>query len=119
MNKKVVQAIIIIMVILLVLPLFAMPGLSAELPDNRSPGVELFEQHCAGCHLNGGNIVRRGKTLKQKAMAKNGYTSIESIADLIINGKGNMSAYGDRLSSTAIQTIAEYVFEQSQNDWKP
>jgi cytochrome c6 len=23
--------------------------------------VALFEVHCAGCHLNGGNIIRRGK----------------------------------------------------------
>ena len=31
-------------------------------------GAALFQQHCAACHINGGNIIRRGKTLKLKAL---------------------------------------------------
>jgi cytochrome c6 len=114
MNKKILQIIVIVMIVLLALPLLAMPGLSAELPN----GAQLFEQNCAGCHVNGSNIIRRGKNLKQKAMTRNGYTSIETIVELVTNGKGNMSAYGDRLSSEEIQAISAYVFEQAQKDWK-
>lgn len=114
MSKKVVQIILVFMVVLFLLPLFAMQGSTAEAVD----GAQLFEANCAGCHANGGNIVRWGKNLKQRAMAKNGYTSIETIADLVTHGKGNMSAYGDRLTAPEIQAVSEYVLQQSQKNWK-
>ncbi|OKH12495.1 c-type cytochrome [[Limnothrix rosea] IAM M-220] len=114
MNKKVVQIIVIAMIILLALPVLIAPALSAELPS----GEQVFESTCAGCHINGGNIIRRGKNLKQRAMEKHGYTSVESIAEIVANGKGNMSAYGDRLTSEEIQAVSEYVLAQSQKNWK-
>lgn len=54
-------------------------------------GAKVFEVNCAGCHINGGNIVRRGKNLKMKALKKNGMDSIEAIASIVTNGKNNMS----------------------------
>ncbi|MBV5260683.1 c-type cytochrome [Synechococcus moorigangaii CMS01] len=113
MNKRLVQIIIFVMIALLLVPLFAAPAFGTEL----NQGAQLFEAHCAGCHLNGGNIVRRGKNLKQRAMEKNGYVSVEAIANLITQGKGNMSAYGDKLSPAEIQAISHYVLEQSQANW--
>ncbi len=81
-------------------------------------GSQLFEQQCAGCHVNGGNIVRRNKTLKLKALQKNQVDTVETIAALITNGKGNlMSAYRDRLSAEEITTLASYVLEQAQHGW--
>jgi cytochrome c6 len=68
--------------------------------------------------VNGGNIVRRRKTLKQRALQRNGVGSIEAIATLITNGKGIMSAYGDRLSPEAIDLLAHYVWDQAQNNWR-
>ena len=115
MNRKVVQILVIVMIILLVLPLFVMPGFSAELAD----GAQIFEANCAGCHVNGGNIIRRGKNLKQRAMKKNGFTSVASIAEIVTNGRGNnMSAYGDRLTTPEIQAVAEYVLAQSIQNWQ-
>ena len=114
MNKKVVRIVIIAMVLLLALPVLIAPALSAELPN----GEQVFDATCAGCHMNGGNIVRRGKNLKQRAMEKNGYTSVESIAEIVTNGKGAMSAYGDRLTPEEIQAVSEYVLAQSQKNWK-
>lgn len=114
MSKKIVQIILVFMVVLFLIPLFAMPGLTAEVVD----GSQIFEANCAGCHANGGNIVRWDKNLKQRAMTKNGYTSIETIADLVTHGKGNMSAYGDRLTAPEIQAVSEYVLQQSQKNWK-
>lgn len=81
-------------------------------------GAHLFEVHCVGCHVNGGNIIRRGKTLKQKALDRNGYGTVEAIADLVANGKANMSAYRDRLTADEIQAVASYVLQQAANDWK-
>jgi cytochrome c6 len=88
-------------------------------PALASPdGAVLFENNCAGCHVNGGNIVRRGKNLKLKTLQKNGVDSVEAIAQLVTQGKGLMSAYGDRLTAEEIATVSQYVVERSQQDWK-
>ncbi|BAY89625.1 MULTISPECIES: cytochrome c6 PetJ [unclassified Tolypothrix] len=81
-------------------------------------GAQIFEVHCVGCHINGGNIVRRGKTLKKKALKKYGMDSLEAISSIVTNGKNNMSAYKDRLTAEQIQDVAAYVLEQSAKDWR-
>jgi cytochrome c6 len=81
-------------------------------------GAEVFEVHCVGCHVNGGNIVRRGKNLKQRTLERKGYDSIEAIAQLVTNGKGLMSAYRDRLTPEEITAVSAYVLEQAANNWK-
>lgn len=78
----------------------------------------LFELNCAGCHLNGGNIVRRGKTLRLQALERNGFHGPADIGQIVTHGKGNMSAYGDRLSAEQIQSVSTYVWEQAQANWK-
>jgi cytochrome c6 len=78
----------------------------------------IFEVNCSGCHPNGGNIIRQGKNLKQKASQKNKMNSIESIADLVTHGKNNMSAFGDRLSQEEILQVSAYVLKQTENGWR-
>lgn len=87
-------------------------------PAKAADGTTVFENHCAGCHINGGNIIRRGKTLKLRALEKNGYGTEAAIAQIVTNGKGNMSAYRDRLTSKEIQAVSAYVLNQAQQDWK-
>ncbi len=82
-------------------------------------GSQIFTTHCVGCHVNGGNIVRRGKTLKLKALQKNQMDSIPAIVDIVTNGKANMSAYRDRLTEHEIQVVAAYVLERAEQNWKP
>lgn len=94
------------------------PTLTIETPSAEAPSPAiLFEQNCAGCHVNGGNIIRRGKNLKRRAMVRNGYGEVDAIAHIITNGKGIMSAYGDRLNETEINAIAQYVHEKSEAGW--
>jgi cytochrome c6 len=81
-------------------------------------GAQIFEVNCAGCHINGGNIIRRGKNLKKKALKNNKMDSIDAIANIVANGKNNMSAYKDRLSEQEIQAVAIYVLEQAENNWR-
>jgi len=92
--------------------------LSVTAPATTADASTLFELNCAGCHANGGNVIRRGKNLKKRAMARNGYESVDAIADIITHGKGIMSSYSDRLSSEEINAIAQYVHKQSQSNWK-
>jgi cytochrome c6 len=85
-------------------------------PSQSSPAT-LFDLHCAGCHPNGGNIIRRGKTLKAQALKRYGYVDAPEISTLIRQGKGNMSAFVDRLSSAEIDQLASYVLAQAQQGW--
>ena len=82
-----------------------------------SSGAALFTENCAACHANGGNIIRRGKNLKQRAMGHNGYGEVDVIATLVTQGKGVMPAYADKLSAEEISAIAQYVHEQSESGW--
>jgi len=99
---------------LLLLSIGGTPAFAADLPE----GAKLFEVHCAGCHINGGNIVRRGKNLKLKTLEKNGYGTVEAIAEIVTNGKANMSAYRDRLTPEQIEIVSVYVLEQANQGWK-
>lgn len=99
----------------------AIPAVLAAEPTGlvtpSTTSAALFEVHCAGCHPHGGNIIRRGKTLKARALEHYGYKGTPEIAALIRQGKGNMSAYADRLSSREIDQLADYVLSQAQQGW--
>jgi cytochrome c6 len=94
------------------------PQALADTPTNMETAAEVFNVNCAGCHINGGNIIRRGKNLKQKALKKYKMDSIANISDLVTNGKGVMPAYKDRLSEQQIVDVSAYVLSQAANDWK-
>lgn len=81
-------------------------------------GQLIFEAQCVGCHANGGNIIRRGKTLKLKALQRNHRDSLEAIADIVRNGKMPMSAYKDKLTDQEILDVSAYVLNQAQQGWK-
>lgn len=80
-------------------------------------GELLFSLNCAGCHAHGGNIIRRGKNLKQKTLVRRGYGEAGAIATLVTQGKGAMPAYADRLSAEEIEAIATYVLQQAESGW--
>ena len=80
-------------------------------------GAALFEAHCVGCHLNGGNIIRRGKTLKLKALERNGIEGPLEIAMIATEGRGQMSGYGEVLGEDGADAVAEWIWQQAQNDW--
>ena len=93
-------------------------NLVAQASSSSLSGEQVFEVHCAGCHIHGGNIIRRGKNLRMKALHKYGYDSVEAIASIVTYGKNNMSAFDERLSTQEIQNVAQYVFQQAENNWK-
>lgn len=112
---KVKKRLSIILVILIVLNINLVPSAQAA---EGVEGAKIFSVHCAGCHINGSNIIRRGKNLKMKALKKNNMDSIEAIASIVTNGKNNMSAYKDRLTEQQIQDVAVYVLDQAEKDWR-
>ena len=90
------------------------PGVSRVLATS---GQELFSNHCAGCHVNGGNIIRRGRTLKLAALKKNGLDDPDAIARVAREGIGQMSGYGDVLGVGGDELVAAWIWEQAQNAW--
>ncbi len=93
-------------------------AIACSSPAIAATPAQLFELHCSGCHINGGNIVRRGKNLKLKTLERNQMATVAAIADLVTHGKGNMSAYADRLTPPEIQQLSAYVLEQAQQGWR-
>lgn len=86
-------------------------------PATASSGQELFSNHCAGCHVNGGNIIRRGRTLKLAALKRNGLDNPSAIAQIAREGIGQMTGYGDALGENGDQLVAEWIWAQAQKAW--
>ncbi|MBL6797825.1 MAG: c-type cytochrome [Synechococcus sp. BS307-5m-G39] len=80
-------------------------------------GAQLFDLHCAGCHPNGGNIIRRGRSLKLKDLSKRGLDNPEAIAAIAREGIGQMSGYGDALGEGNEHVVGDWVWLQAQNAW--
>lgn len=110
MKKLLVILCTLLLIVIIIQPAYAQ--------DSDGAASKIFESNCAGCHINGGNIVRRGKNLYKKALKKNGMDSIEAITGIVTNGKNNMPAYKDRLAPEQIQDIATYVLQQAENNWR-
>ncbi len=80
-------------------------------------GGTLFRNNCAGCHINGGNIIRRSKNLKISSLQRNGIDNPEAIAKIARQGIGIMSGYEDELGENGDQVVADWVWEQAQKAW--
>lgn len=85
--------------------------------DAWADGAALFSQHCAGCHVHGGNIIRRGKTLQRSALARQGLDSRDAIAQIAAEGIGQMSGYREQLGDQGIDAVADWVWQQVQLGW--
>ena len=84
---------------------------------NTESGKNLFKNNCAGCHLNGGNIIRRSKNLKVSSLKRNGFDSPEAIAKIARQGIGIMDGYKNQLGDNGDQIVANWIWEQAQKAW--
>jgi cytochrome c6 len=80
-------------------------------------GARLFEAHCVGCHIGGGNVIRRGRTLKQAALERSGLASPEAIARIAAGGIGQMSGYGAVLGEEGARQVGDWVWLQARAGW--
>ena len=90
-----------------------LPVMAAETINS----AKIFQANCAGCHPNGGNIIRRGKNLKLRVLRRNKLDSQAAIVTLVTNGKNNMPAYQDRLTEEEISVVSAYVLERANQGW--
>lgn len=108
----------IISVLLLSVAIFTFAFSSPALAANTANGAALFKANCAQCHVGGGNLVNRAKTLKKEALEKYNMYSAKAIIAQVTHGKGAMPAFGKRLKAEQIENVAAYVLEQADNGWK-
>ena len=80
-------------------------------------GKILFKNNCAGCHINGGNIIRRSKNLKIASLKNNGINDPEAIAKIARQGIGIMDGYKEKLGDNGDQIVANWIWEQAQKAW--
>ena len=80
-------------------------------------GESLFKKNCSGCHINGGNIIRRSKNLRISSLKRNGIDNPGAIAKIARQGVGIMSGYEDELGENGDQIVANWVWEQAQKAW--
>ena len=98
------------------------PALGADLASvspeaTQTSGAVLFGQHCAGCHVNGGNVIRRGKTLRLAALRRAGLESGKDVARVASEGQGQMGGYAEVLGSGGAEVVGEWVWQQALADW--
>jgi cytochrome c6 len=92
---------------LLILSLAA-PIWAAEQAD----GAAVFKARCASCHANGGNIIRKEKTLSKKDLDANGIRSEEDVLRVIRNPGPAMPKYDQKmLTDEEARAVARYILE--------
>jgi len=84
--------------------------LTAGLAMASSQGEELFEQNCAMCHPDGGNIINPQKPLHKASLNENGiHTADDIIAKMRHPGPGMTPFDAKTLPDNDAKKIADYI----------
>jgi len=75
-------------------------------------GEALFNQYCAVCHPDGGNIINPSFTLHKKELAAHGITKPEGIINKMRNPAPGMTKFDEKtIPDEEARKIAEYILE--------
>jgi len=86
-------------------------GLNAA-EKKESAGAKLFQQHCASCHPDGGNIIKPTITLRMKNLEARGVKTAEAIIGKMRNpGPGMIRFDAKTISDKDAKEIAQYVLD--------
>lgn len=81
-------------------------------PVFAATGEELYKQHCASCHPDGGNIIKPKYTLHTKDMVREGIKDAKGIIKLMRKPGAGMTAFDKKtISDKDAQAIADYVLK--------
>ncbi|MBI5420134.1 MAG: c-type cytochrome [Deltaproteobacteria bacterium] len=92
----------------------ALSGYAAEAKKGEAKkatkGEELFKQHCAMCHPDGGNIINAKKTLHAKDLKANKITKAEDIVRVMRNPGPGMNKFDEKtIPDKEAKEIAQYI----------
>jgi len=118
---KKLLAVILLGVVLFTLALGSQAIAAVECPPDlanfpkgdAAAGAQVFGGKCVACHRNGGNIVKRNKTLKPDALEKYNMYSAKAIITQVTCGKGVMPQFGKQFTEEQIANVAAYVLQQA------
>jgi cytochrome c6 len=87
--------------------------LSAGQSEAAKSGEALFKEHCAMCHVDGGNIVNPKKTLHKKDLETNNIKTAEDIIKAMRNPGPGMTKFDERtIPPKEAKEIAEYIIKK-------
>jgi cytochrome c6 len=91
---------------------FATAGLADTKKGSKIDAAKEFEEHCAVCHPNGGNIVNPKKTLSKMDREANGIKSAKDIVKNMRKPGPGMTAFDAKaISDKEAKAIADYVLK--------
>ncbi len=100
------------MVALMAVCLFATTGLADTAPGEKVDGKKEFEEHCAVCHKDGGNMVNPAKTLSRKDRETNGVKTAKDIIDKMRKPGPGMTKFDAKtISDKEAKAIADYILK--------
>jgi cytochrome c6 len=71
-----------------------------------------FNEHCAACHADGGNIIKADKTLSRKDREKHGIKTAKDIVKTMRKPGEGMTAFDKKtVSDKQAKSIADYVIK--------
>lgn len=78
-------------------------------------GKRVFNGNCAACHAGGKNTVIVERTLAKADISKylDGGFNLDAVKNQVINGKGAMPAWADRLDDDEIDAVSSYVIDMA------
>lgn len=84
-------------------------GISAA-EKKESKGAKLFQENCAACHPDGGNIIKPAFTLHKKDMDAHGVKTANDIIGKMRNPGPGMTRFDTKtISDKDAQEIAQYI----------
>jgi cytochrome c6 len=91
--------------------LFVMNGLAAG-PVTEEVGKAEFNEHCAVCHPNGGNVFNPQKSLHKKDLEANNVKTPEDIVKIMRNPGPGMTKFDENtIPDRVAKGIAEYIMK--------
>jgi cytochrome c6 len=98
-----------------VLAFFIFQGTVLAAPQDQT-GQTLFKSNCATCHSQNGTPTAVGKSLNAPDLGSapvQNQTNAQ-LQQIISNGKGNMPAFKDKLSTAEVDSLAAFVLTLSK-----
>jgi len=109
---KSISKVMALVILAVGLPFLSGPALAVDNDAGAALGKALFEQHCAVCHPNGGNIINPAKPLDKESLAANGIKSPADIVAIMRNPGPGMTPFGTGIiPDKAAMQLAEYILK--------
>lgn len=115
--RRIVALLITLLLVFWPRPAWGMAAVASEGAIPQAEGARLFAQTCAGCHPHGGNIIRRGRTLRESALRRQGIEGAAAVAQIAAAGIGRMDGYAAALGEGGAASVGAWVWQQALADW--